>query len=84
MAAPVHIPYDRAMDVQKRTDGLDWNDLRYVLELARHRSLSAAARALKVNHATVARRIAALETALGLVLFERQAKGYRPTAAASR
>lgn len=72
------------MAVQKRTEtsaprDLDWNDLRYVLALARHGSLSATARQLKVNHATVARRIAALEAALGMPLFERRARGYRPT-----
>lgn len=63
-------------------DRLDWNDLRYVLALARHGSLSAAARSLKVNHATVARRVAALEAVLGTALFDRHARGYRPTAAA--
>lgn len=76
------------MPVHKRTEApnpgnLDWNDLRYVLALARHGSLSATARLLKVNHATVARRIAALETSLGLTLFERRARGYMPTPAAA-
>ncbi|MEK9967754.1 MAG: LysR family transcriptional regulator [Ferrovibrio sp.] len=71
------------MALQKRTDDLDWNDLRYVLALARHGSLSATARMLKVNHATVARRIAALEEALGLTLFERRARGYVLTPAAA-
>ncbi|QDO98916.1 LysR family transcriptional regulator [Ferrovibrio terrae] len=71
------------MPLQKRTDALDWNDLRYVLALARHGSLSATARLLKVNHATVARRIAALEGSLGMTLFERRARGYVPTPAAA-
>lgn len=70
------------MTVQNRTDELDWNDLRYALELSRHGSLSAAARTLKVNHATVARRIAALEASLGTRLFDRHARGYRATPAA--
>ena len=39
----------------------DWEDIRYFLALARAGTLSAAARALKVNHATVARRVAAFE-----------------------
>lgn len=69
--------------MQKRTDNLDWNDLRYVLALARHGSLSATARMLKVNHATVARRIAALEASLGMTLFQRRARGYVPTLAAA-
>lgn len=61
----------------------DWNDLRFALELARHGSLSAAARSLKVNHATVARRVAALEASLGATLFERRPRGYRVTPAAA-
>ncbi len=60
---------------------LDWNDLRFVLETARHGGTSGAARALGVNHATVARRISAAETALGARLFERLPSGYVPTEA---
>lgn len=76
------------MPVHKRTEpphpgDLDWNDLRYVLALSRHGSLSATARLLKVNHATVARRIAALEASLGITLFERRARGYVATPAAA-
>jgi DNA-binding transcriptional LysR family regulator len=41
---------------QNRTD-LDWEDVRIFIALARHGSLSAAARALSVNHATIARRV---------------------------
>lgn len=61
-----------------RTD-LDWEDVRFFAALARHGSLSAAARALGVNHATVARRISALEASLGLRLFERRPSGYELT-----
>ena len=57
----------------------DWDDLRFVLALARHGNLSATARALHVNHATVARRIDSIETALGRTLFDRRADGYAPT-----
>lgn len=64
------------MAEQKRTD-IDWEDLRFFAALARHGSLSATARALKVNHATVARRVGALESALGFALFERRADGYQ-------
>lgn len=63
-----------------RTEALDWEDLRHVLALARHGTLSATARALGVNHATVARRVAALEASLGRVLFDRRAGGYALTA----
>jgi DNA-binding transcriptional LysR family regulator len=61
--------------------GLDWEDVRFFAALARHGSLSAAARALTVNHATVARRLAALEQTLGSKLFKRRPTGYELTAA---
>ena len=55
---------------------LDWNDLRYLLAVARHGSTLAAGRALRVSQTTVARRIAALEEALKLTLFEKRQAGY--------
>lgn len=58
---------------------LDWNDLKFVLETARHGGTSGAARSLGVNHATVARRISAAEKALGARLFDRLPSGYVPT-----
>ncbi|HEX8443090.1 MAG TPA: LysR family transcriptional regulator [Allosphingosinicella sp.] len=54
----------------------DWNDLRAFLAVAETGSTLAAGRALRVSQTTVARRIAALEQALGLVLFERRQAGY--------
>lgn len=57
----------------------DWNDLRYFLEVARLGTLSAAARALATDHATVARRILALEKALAQTLFHRSPLGYMLT-----
>ncbi|WP_437358715.1 LysR family transcriptional regulator [Inquilinus limosus] len=60
---------------------LDWDDVRYAVALARHGSLSATARALGVNHATVSRRLDRLERALGRPLFDRRPDGYRPNAA---
>src|SRR4051812_4654749 len=68
------------MGVKKRTGRLDWEDLRFFLALARNGTLSAAARELRVNHATVARRAASLEEVLGRVLFDRRASGYLLTA----
>jgi DNA-binding transcriptional LysR family regulator len=55
---------------------LDWEDLRHFAALAREHTLSAAARALKVDHATVARRVAALEASLGLKLVDRRPRSY--------
>lgn len=68
------------MPDRKRTANLDWEDFRYFVGLARHGSLSATARILRVNHATVARRVASLETRLGRSLFDRRADGYALTA----
>ena len=67
------------MSDQKRTAKLNWEDLRFFTALARHGSLSATARALRVNHATVSRRIAGLEATLGTSLFDRRADGYALT-----
>jgi hypothetical protein len=50
---------------------INWNDLRYVLAVARAGTLSGAARALGVNETTVGRRLAAIEDALGVHLFEK-------------
>ncbi|WP_420405587.1 LysR family transcriptional regulator [Nisaea sp.] len=54
-----------------------WDDLQFVLAVAEHGSLSAAARALGVNHATVLRRITSFEEDIGLTLFDRPPGGYR-------
>lgn len=55
---------------------MDWNDLRYFLAVARTGSLSAANRELQISQATIGRRIQALETTLGVILFERLNTGY--------
>ncbi|HSI44511.1 MAG TPA: LysR family transcriptional regulator [Methylotenera sp.] len=54
----------------------DWEDLRYFTVFAREKSLSAAARHLKVDHATIARRINSLETSLNLKLVDRRPRSY--------
>jgi DNA-binding transcriptional LysR family regulator len=59
---------------------IDWNDFRFFLAVARTGSTFAAARALRVNQSTVARRVAALETGLSLRLFNKRRDGYRLTA----
>jgi DNA-binding transcriptional LysR family regulator len=58
---------------------MDWEDLRYFLALAQTGSLSGAARALRVNHATVSRRVAALEERLQVRLVERLPRSCRLT-----
>jgi DNA-binding transcriptional LysR family regulator len=52
----------------------DWEDLHHFVTLAREGTLSAAARTLRVDHATVARRVAALEASTGLKLVDRRAR----------
>lgn len=58
-----------------------WEDYRYVLAIAETGSLSGAARALGVNHATVYRRLEKLESRFGERLFAREAGGYSVTPA---
>lgn len=60
---------------------VDWNDLQFVVAVARKGSAAAAARTLGVSHATVLRRVQALETAIGTPLFDRLSTGYIPTEA---
>jgi len=50
---------------------MDWNDLRYVLAVSRSGTLSAAARRLRVDQTTVTRRLAGIERATGVRLFDR-------------
>lgn len=63
---------------------MDWDDLRHFVAVARLGSLSAAARELRVEHTTVARRVDALEARLGVRLFDRLARGWRPTVEGER
>ncbi len=58
-----------------------WDDVRFFLAVSRTRSLSGAARALRVDHATVGRRIIAFEEQLGSKLFDRTPDGFAITAA---
>ena len=58
---------------------MDWTDLQHFLALAREGTLSAAARSLKVDHVTVARRVAALETSMSLKLVDRRPRSYELT-----
>jgi DNA-binding transcriptional LysR family regulator len=58
---------------------MDWDDLRIAHAVARHGSLSAAARALRSTQPTVSRRLDALEQRCGVKLFERSASGIVPT-----
>lgn len=58
----------------------DWNNLRAFLAVARTGRLTAAAARMGADHATVSRRIAALEVGLKATLFDRSPSGYQLTA----
>lgn len=70
------------MGVEKQTYHLNWDDARYFLTAARAGSLLGAAKALGVSHSTVKRRIAGLEQALGVRLFQVTGEGLQLTDAA--
>jgi DNA-binding transcriptional LysR family regulator len=60
---------------------LNWDDLRPFLAVARAGRLIGAGRALGLDHSTVARRLTALETAVGSRLFDRGPRGAQLTEA---
>lgn len=62
---------------------IDWDDLRFFLAIARHGSLTAAARALRTTQPTMSRRLEGLEQRLGVELALRQGDGLRLTDAGS-
>jgi len=59
----------------------EWSDIRIFLFVAATGTYAKAARRLRVSVATIGRRIDALETSLGLRLFERLPSGHRLTEA---
>ncbi|MGB0661213.1 MAG: LysR family transcriptional regulator [Mangrovicoccus sp.] len=58
-----------------------WDEIRTAFHVARLGTVSGAAEALGVHHATVIRHIDALEGRLGAKLFQRHARGYTATEA---
>jgi len=58
---------------------LNWDDYRFFLAVARCGKLSLAGQQLGVDHATVGRRVKALEEALKVHLFDRSPQGYSLT-----
>ena len=64
---------------------INWNDLRYLLAIERGRTFAAAARVLAVDQTTVARRLAAMQEAIGTRLYQRLTDGtLRLTASGER
>lgn len=64
--------------------GLDWNNLKYFLAVARCGGLTPAAASLDASVSTVSRHIDAMEAQLGVRLFLRQQRGYLLTDAGSQ
>ena len=62
----------------------NWDDIRLFLAVARQQSLTAAGRDLRLDPATMGRRIARLEQALGAQLFRKSPRGYALTEAGDR
>ena len=63
--------------MRKRTEiSMEWNDLKIILAIGRSGTLSGAARALKLNHSTVFRRINIIEEKLDVRFFDRMQNGY--------
>lgn len=58
-----------------------WDEIRTAYHVARKGTVSGAAEALGVHHATVIRHVDALEERLGVKLFQRHARGYTATEA---
>lgn len=61
----------------------NWDEIRTAFQVAKHGTVSGAAQALGVHHATVIRHIDALENRLGAKLFQRHPRGYTATEAGS-
>lgn len=69
----------RSVNSPRQSSHMNWDDLRFVLALSRATGLTSAARALGINTSSVYRRLEALETSMGVRLFERLRSGYRLT-----
>ncbi len=63
---------------------MDWDDLRVFLAVARSDSLTGAGKVLRLDPATVGRRIARLEEAFAAALFVKSPQGYALTEAGQR
>lgn len=63
---------------------MDWDDLRVFLAVARSDSLTGAGKVLRLDPATVGRRVARLEEACAAALFVKSPQGYALTGAGQR
>jgi len=70
--------------VQQLSTIRNWTDLRYFVAVVSEGSLAKAAKALGVEASTAQRRLASLESDLGVQLFRRTPQGYRVTPQSER
>lgn len=73
---------DRMTEGADARKSLPWDDLRVLLAVLRDGSFTAAAKSLGIEQSTVSRRVAVMESALGVTLFERTRRAPLPTEAA--
>ncbi len=59
----------------------NWDEVKSAFKVVEAGTVSGAAKALDVHHATIIRHIDALEARMGVKLFQRHARGYTPTEA---
>ena len=67
-----------------RIQPMDWDNVRVFLSVARAGQFVAAAKRLRIDHATVSRRVASLEASLGAKLFDRRTTGAKLTSVGER
>ncbi|MGJ3263217.1 MAG: LysR family transcriptional regulator [Salinarimonas sp.] len=79
MAKPPNVGNALSARGKRTTRPIVWDDVRALLAVARHGTLSAAAGKLGVGIATLSRRLDRLEASLGMPLFLRQQTGYQLT-----
>ena len=60
---------------------MDWDNYRLILEIHRSGSIRSAAKAMRVDHSTISRRLARLRQSIGDAIFEKRADGLILTAA---
>lgn len=72
------------MPAKLQSSDARWDDVRIFLAVHRYKTLAGAATRLGLDTSTASRRIAALEQALGVRLFERTREGLVPARAAER
>lgn len=72
----MHIQYKFRHILVAYMHNMNWDDLRYFIEVVRSDNISQAGEVLGVNQSTVSRRIANLESQLGKALFDRTSNSW--------